>query len=103
MASVTYPHIEPRADGVPMISGTRMKVAHIAIEKVAWLWDADQIQRQHPELTLGQIHSALAYYFDHRDEIDRYIEESERYAEEMRAKPGASPSRAELIARSSIP
>jgi hypothetical protein len=25
---------------------------------------------QHPHFSLGQIHSALAYYYDHRDELD---------------------------------
>jgi hypothetical protein len=29
---------------------------------------------QHPQLTLGQIHSALAYYWDHKAELDQDIE-----------------------------
>jgi hypothetical protein len=35
---------------------------------------------------LPQIYSALAYYFEHKDEIDADMERRERYAEEMRAK-----------------
>ena len=75
MATVTYPHIELRDDGVPIISGTRMKVVQIVLDKLAHGWDAEEIQRQYPQwnLSLGQIHSALAYYYDHQAEFDRQI------------------------------
>jgi hypothetical protein len=39
-------------------------------------WDAEEIQRQHPGLSLPQIYAALGYYFDNRAECDRLIEES---------------------------
>jgi hypothetical protein len=29
---------------------------------------------QHPYLTMGQIHSVLAYYWDHKAELDQDIE-----------------------------
>ncbi len=41
-------------------------------------------------LTLADIHAALAYYFDHREEIDRSIAESESFVEQMRQ---AAPSK----------
>lgn len=44
-----------------MISGTRTKVIEVALDRVAHHWDADEMQRQHPELTLAQIHAALTY------------------------------------------
>jgi hypothetical protein len=37
-------------------------------------------------LTLADIHAALAYYFDHRPELDRAIEESEAFVEALRKK-----------------
>jgi uncharacterized protein (DUF433 family) len=105
MATVTYPHIELRDDGVPIISGTRMKVVQIVLDKLAHGWDAEEIQRQYPQwnLSLGQIHSALAYYYDHQVEIDRYIEEERYLAEELKASLGESPGRLKLRSRGLIP
>ena len=70
MATVTYPHIELSDDGVPYLEGTRTKVVEIALDSLAHHWDAEEIQRQHPHLTMGQIHTALAYYHDHREALD---------------------------------
>ena len=70
MATVTYPHIELSADGVPYLEGTRTKVVEIALDSLAHHWDAEEIQRQHPHLTMGQIHTALAYYHDNRAALD---------------------------------
>lgn len=73
MATVTYPHIELTADGVPYLEGTRTKVVEIALDTLAHHSDAEEIQRQHPHLTMGQIHAALAYYHDHREALDAVI------------------------------
>ena len=81
MPAVTYPHIEIRQDGTPAIAGTGITVTHLAMERLAYHWDAEEMRRQHPTLTLGQIHSALAYYYDHEQEINRAIEEDERSAD----------------------
>ena len=37
-------------------------------------------------LTLGEVHAALAYYYDHQLEIDRSITESDRRAQDLAAK-----------------
>jgi uncharacterized protein (DUF433 family) len=86
MPTVAYPHIDIRADGKPIIAGTRIKVIHLAMERLAYHWDAEEMRRQHPGLTLGQIHSALAYYFDHEEEMNRAIADEERLAEELYQK-----------------
>ncbi len=39
-------------------------------------------------VSLGQIHSALAYYWDHRDELDRDIERRSRMIDEIRSEIG---------------
>ncbi len=74
-AQTTYPHIEQRADGDVWLIGTQTKVLEVALDRLAHHWDGDEIQRQHPQFTLGQIHSCLAYYYDHQEEMDRAIEE----------------------------
>jgi len=91
MATVSYAHIEHDPDGQPIISGTRFKVRMIALDHIAHGRDAEEIQRHHPELTLGQVHSALAYYYDHKDAMDRDIREGHRRAQELRAAQEESP------------
>ena len=60
---------------VPMISGTQTKVIEVALDRLAHHWDADEIRRQHPHLTLAQIHAALAYYYDHQTKMDAKIQQ----------------------------
>ncbi len=48
------------------------------------------IAATYPTITLAQIHSALAYYHDHRDEIQAAIAEEDRFVEELKAKSGPS-------------
>lgn len=63
-----YAHIERKASGKAVVEGTRIAVGDIASLAEEGLSPA-QIQEQYEVLTLAQIHSALAYYYDHRDEI----------------------------------
>ena len=92
----SYPHIERRSDGKLWLIGTQTKVIEVALDRLAHHWDADEIQRQHPHLTLGQIHSCLAYYYDHQEEMDRIIEEQLRTIEHLRGQQGGSVLRAKL-------
>ena len=86
VAEAVYPHIV-KAAGEParLESHPRTRVAQIVMDYVGHGWSPDEIQRQHPHLTLAEIHSALAYYFDHTEEIDKEIDdewpESERLAQ----------------------
>ncbi len=90
MATVSYPHIEIAADGIALVEGTRTKVVEIALDRLAHHWDAEEIQRQHPHLTLGQIYAALTYYHDHRQHFDSEIREQLRDVDliESRQEPG---------------
>jgi len=55
MATVSYPRIEIAADGKALVEGTRTKVVEIALDRLAHHRGAEEIQRQHPHLTLAQI------------------------------------------------
>ena len=98
MPTLAYPHISVGTDGVPYLTGTTTKVVEIVLDRLAYHWDADEIQRQHPSLTLAQIYSALAYYHDHQTAIDRDIEERLKREDELIASLGPSPIRAKLQA-----
>ncbi len=73
MIAVTYPHLTIDQSGVATITGTTTKVIEIALDRIAHHWDADEIQRQHPHLSLPQIYTALAYYYDHQSTLDALI------------------------------
>jgi uncharacterized protein (DUF433 family) len=55
----------------PVIRGTRIRV----IDVVGWHdqlgWSVSKILEEFPHLTRADIYSALAYYWDHKEEIDR--------------------------------
>jgi uncharacterized protein (DUF433 family) len=93
---VSYAHLDHTAEGVPIIAGTRIKVRSIALDRIANGWDAEEIRRHHPDLTLGQIHSALAYYYDHQEEMDRDIAERRQRVEALRADADESPGHRKL-------
>lgn len=87
----TYEHVQLDSKGVPVIVGATMKVVELVTAQMAYGWSPEELLFQHPYLTLGQIHSALAYYWDHKDELDADIERRRQYAEEERRKAGLSP------------
>lgn len=70
LVDTRYEHIVLNKDDVPSIVGTTMKVVELVVEQRAYGWSPEELHFQHPYLTLGQIHSALAYYWDHREKLD---------------------------------
>ena len=98
METATYPHIELRADGTLYIAGTPTKVIQVVMDRLAHHWDADEIRRQHPHLTLAQIYSALAYYHDHEQEMNAAIQRWIKAENELLASLPPSPLMAKLRA-----
>ena len=99
---IAYAHIEQNSDGVPYLTGTKIQVKQVALDHIAYQWTAEDIQRNHPHLSLSQIHSALAYYYDHKEELDNAIEEGLQRAEHIKAELGESPLRLKLKAHGAI-
>jgi uncharacterized protein (DUF433 family) len=73
------------AGGKPRIAGHRITVADIAIWHERLGKSADEIAAEY-DLTLGDVYAALAYYFDHREEIDAASEADEAFVEELRKR-----------------
>lgn len=71
--ATAYQHIIVNQAGVATIEGTTTKVIEIVMDTQAHGWSPEEIHFQHPYLTLGQIHSALAYYWDNKQQLDREI------------------------------
>jgi uncharacterized protein (DUF433 family) len=91
-----YEHVVINESGVPIIANTTMKVVELVAEKLAYGWSPEEMHFQHPYLTLGQIHSALAYYWDHEEEFARDIEQREERAKQLRSATGPSQLAARL-------
>jgi uncharacterized protein (DUF433 family) len=74
LSETRYEHIILNEAHVPMITGTTMKVVELVLDHLAYGWSSEELHFQHPHLTMGQIHSALAYYWDHKADLDQDIE-----------------------------
>lgn len=88
MSQEVATHIELRegASGIrPRIVGKGVLVQAIVVWHTVLQRTPDEIAADH-DLTLSEVYSALAYYHDHRAEIDRSIWEDDRLVAEMKAK-----------------
>src|SRR3954465_12742739 len=70
--------------GAPRIAGTRIRVKDIVIWHLLQGMSLEDIIAGWPHLTLAGIHSALAYYYDHKAQVDAELEADEAWYEEMR-------------------
>lgn len=93
------PHIEiepAHRGGRPRIAGTRLAVGDVVLMHLRLGMPAAEIAGRY-DVPLAAVHAALAYYFDHREEIDRGLEADAAYAEAFqRANP--SPLQEKLAA-----
>lgn len=73
--------------GKPRIAGHRIRVQDIVIwtEQVR---SADEIVADFPQLSLADVYAALAYYHDHREQIDQDIREDEEFFQRMKTQVG---------------
>ena len=83
MSTAVWPFIRIEEDGMAFIEGTTTKVIEVALDRIAHHWDADEIHRQHPHLSLAQIHSALSYYYDNQQACDELIHQRYQRSEEL--------------------
>lgn len=97
-----YEHIVLDDQGIPWIDGANTKIVELVGEVRAHGWSPEELAYQHPHLTLGQVHSALAYYWDHREDIEADLKRRSELAEEIRSEIGDHPLVAKLRARGQI-
>lgn len=96
-------HIVLDERGVAWIANTAVKVLEVVRDKLAYGFSVEEIHVQHSHLSLAQIHAALAYYYDHQDEIDGQLSDAETCADQIRSASGGSPVRDKLRALGRIP
>lgn len=81
-------HIEATpgvAGGKPRIAGTRITVGQVAFWHERKGMTADEIAAEY-DLSLADVHAALAYYFDHRSGIDRDLRSDSEFVAALRKR-----------------
>ena len=74
--------------GKPHIAGHRIRVIDVAIWHEKLGLSADTIASKY-DLSLAEVHAAMAYYFDHRAELEAELQADEAFVAEMkRRSPG---------------
>lgn len=72
--------------GKACIAGHRIRVMDIAIWHEYMGMSADEIVAAYPTIMLSDVHAALAYYYDHIEEIREDIRRNDELAEQFRAQ-----------------
>jgi hypothetical protein len=67
-----------------------MKVSELVREHLGYGWSADELQEQHPYLTLGQIHATLAFFYDHQPDFEAQLRGQEDELTRLRERTGES-------------
>src|SRR3954447_18687391 len=70
--------------GKPRIAGHRIRVEDVIVWYERLGLSADEIVSRYPQLSLADVYAALAYYHDHRQEIDNQMISGEALIDEMR-------------------
>ena len=96
MSTVQHIEIDPaKCGGKPCIAGTRIRVWDVHVWHNLRGQSPDQIVTDFPQLSLAAVYAALAYYHDHREEIQQQKKEAEEFVDEMRRKQG--PTKFDLL------
>ena len=89
MTPVVIQHIETRPSTIhgqkACIAGTRISVQDVYVWHELMGKAPDQIVSEYPFLSLAQVHSALAYYYDHADEIREQVKRGREETERIKA------------------
>ena len=67
-----------------------MKVVELVTSVQAYGWSPEELHFQYPHLSMSQIYSALAYYWEHKAEIDADMKRRFEYSEKLRQDAGES-------------
>lgn len=91
MTAVSKEHIAKTpgvCGGRACIAGTRIRVLDIVAQHDHHKYTPEQIVTEvYPGLTLADVYAALAYFHDHREEIEADFEDSRRWDEFGKTQP----------------
>jgi uncharacterized protein (DUF433 family) len=88
-AKVVYSHVTKQPDvrgGKACIDDTRIAVVDVVVLLEQGLGD-QQIVERYPSLNLAQVHAAISYYYENREELQKDLaEDDDAEAEHERRK-----------------
>ena len=91
MKTAEHIDVDPRkCGGKPCVAGTRIRVWDVHVWHNLRGQSPAEIIAAYPQLSLSDVHAALAYYLDHREEIERQARDDEDFVSQMRAAAGPS-------------
>lgn len=90
LTATRYQHISLDEAGVPGIIGTTTKVVELVLSYLSSGSSPEELHLNYPYLSLGQIHSALAYYWDHKTQLDEDIEKRLAHVNELKKRTPTS-------------
>ncbi len=73
--------------GKPRIAGTRFAVKFVAGYYLFQGMSAEEIADDW-NVPLAAVHAALAYYYDHKEEIDQSFKDDEEFVRQLKAEQG---------------
>jgi uncharacterized protein (DUF433 family) len=76
--------------GQPRIAGSRIKVKHVYTWVERMGMTPAQVVAEYPQVTMAEVHAALAYYWSHQEEIHQDIENEEKLVAALKVKAGPS-------------
>ena len=82
IAAETAP-LETNADGVVQVGKTR-----VTLDTVVAVFQqgttAEEIVYRYPSLKLADVYATIAFYLNHQQEVERYLQQRQRQAQEVR-------------------
>ncbi len=97
-------HVErvpEKCGGKPVIADTRVRVWDIYVHHERLGKSPDEIVQAYPQLTLADVHAALAYYWDHKDEVDQQMKDADEFVNQLKNANELSPLARKLAAADS--
>ena len=90
MVVTEYKYVVIDENNVPVIKGTNMKVIELVLAQKGYGWSPDELHFQYPHVSLAQVYSALAYYADHREQIEKQIKDDLKELDELQGRATTS-------------
>jgi hypothetical protein len=101
---LTYPHIEKRGgESARLQRLPRVHVSQIVADYLNHGWSPDEICIHYPHLRAAEVHSAMAYYFDHQAEILAELQEEQRLINQSAKEAKPTPIEVRLRAQGLLP
>jgi len=80
-----------KATKKPLIAGTGIRVWDVYVMHERQGKSPDEIVAAYPQISLADVHAALAYYWDYKDEIDQQMKDADEFVERLKANSGPGP------------